>query len=150
MRIALVVFVFSSAIFSFAHGRPIPGLSPNSRDTLDSMDSVRIVKLDEPQYPTLGRQARIQGSVRLSARFLGCTLDPNSVRLVSGHPMLAPVAMRSVERSTIECGDRPNMQATIVYDFQIDSKCHDDKTTSRVIDNRVIVRACPANPPPLP
>ncbi len=125
-------------------------MPPGSRDTLDTEESVRIVKLAEPQYPPLARQARIQGSVRIAARLLACSLDPNSVRLISGHPMLAQVAITSVKHSTIECDNHENIDATIVYEFQLDAKCHDDKTTSRVIANHVLVRACAANLPPAP
>ena len=64
--------------------------------------------------------------------------------------MLSAAALRSVRQSTIECSGSPNSEAMLYYDFQLSPKCHDDKTTVRAIDTQVSVRACVANPPPLP
>lgn len=113
-------------------------------------NGVNWVRLSEPEYPVLARQAHIQGTVRIAIRFLGCSLDAGSVRVISGHPMLSAVALRSVQQSRIECSGPPNSEAMLYYDFQLSSKCHDDKTTVRAIDTQVSVRACVANPPPLP
>jgi TonB family protein len=50
-----------------------------------------------PVYPPLARQARIQGTVMLNAVIGkdGAILD---LKLVSGHPMLAPAAMEAVRQ----------------------------------------------------
>ncbi len=151
MKLVVLASVVFSAMLSLAQTRSSPGVPPPaSRDTLDTLESARIEKLSEPQYPLLARQARIQGSVRIALRLLGCSMDPNSVRLISGHPMLAQVALSSVRQSTIVCDNHENTDAVVVYDFSIDAKCHDDKTTSRVFSNRVAVRGCAASPPPAP
>src|SRR5438477_3079618 len=51
----------------------------------------------QPAYPPLARQARIQGSVVLQAEI---SKDGNiqDLRLISGHPMLAPSAIEAVKQ----------------------------------------------------
>ncbi|HXZ80928.1 MAG TPA: energy transducer TonB [Terriglobales bacterium] len=50
-----------------------------------------------PQYPPLARQARIQGQVVLQA-VIGKDGAIQNLRLVSGHPMLAPAAIDAVKQ----------------------------------------------------
>lgn len=50
-----------------------------------------------PSYPPLARQARIQGTVILQAE-ISKTGDIQNLRLVSGHPMLAPAAIEAVKQ----------------------------------------------------
>ncbi len=50
-----------------------------------------------PQYPPLARQARIQGSVILQA-VISKDGTIQNLRLVSGHPMLAPAAIDAVKQ----------------------------------------------------
>ena len=51
----------------------------------------------EPQYPTLARQARIQGSVVLGA-IISRDGFIERLHMVSGHPMLVPAAMTAVRQ----------------------------------------------------
>lgn len=51
----------------------------------------------KPNYPPLARQARIQGSVVLQA-VIGKDGSIQNLRLVSGHPMLAPSAIDAVKQ----------------------------------------------------
>ncbi len=50
----------------------------------------------KPAYPPLARQARIQGSVVLQAA-IGKDGSIQNLRLISGHPMLAPAAIEAVK-----------------------------------------------------
>ena len=50
-----------------------------------------------PIYPTLARQARIQGTVILKA-VISREGDVQDISLVSGHPMLAPAAIEAVKQ----------------------------------------------------
>jgi protein TonB len=51
----------------------------------------------QPAYPPLARQARIQGSVLLQALISkGGTIE--NLRVISGHPMLAPSAIEAVKQ----------------------------------------------------
>ena len=58
---------------------------------------VRLVRQVRPQYPPLARQARIQGTVKLSAVI---SKDGSIQKLVvmSGHPLLVPSAMAAVKK----------------------------------------------------
>ena len=56
-----------------------------------------LVKRVQPPYPPLARQARIQGSVVLQAE-ISKTGDIQNLRLISGHPMLAPAAIEAVKQ----------------------------------------------------
>src|SRR5207302_5386957 len=56
-----------------------------------------LVKRVQPPYPSLARQARIQGTVVLQAE-ISKTGDIQNLRLISGHPMLAPAAIEAVKQ----------------------------------------------------
>ncbi len=51
----------------------------------------------QPAYPPLARQARIQGSVLLQAE-ISKDGSIQNLRLISGHPMLAPAAIEAVKQ----------------------------------------------------
>jgi|ERR1700730_863700 protein TonB len=51
----------------------------------------------QPSYPPLARQARIQGSVLLQAE-ISKEGSIENLRLISGHPMLAPAAIEAVKQ----------------------------------------------------
>ena len=50
-----------------------------------------VLKRDAPQYPPLAKAARIGGTVVLEYK-IGGNGEPTELRLVSGHPLLAPGA----------------------------------------------------------
>jgi periplasmic protein TonB len=56
-----------------------------------------LVRKVQPNYPPLARQARIQGSVLLQAEISKEGTIEN-LRLISGHPMLAPAAIEAVKQ----------------------------------------------------
>src|SRR5882762_7807326 len=56
-----------------------------------------LVRRVQPPYPPLARQARIQGTVVLQAE-ISKTGDIQNLRLISGHPMLAPAAIEAVKQ----------------------------------------------------
>ena len=51
----------------------------------------------KPTYPPLARQARIQGMVVLQAA-IGKDGNIQNLKVVSGHPMLAPAALEAVKQ----------------------------------------------------
>jgi protein TonB len=51
----------------------------------------------KPSYPPLARQARIQGTVVLQA-VIGKDGNIQNLKVVSGHPMLAPAALEAVKQ----------------------------------------------------
>ncbi len=56
-----------------------------------------LIRKVQPAYPPLARQARIQGSVLLQAEISKEGTIQN-LRLISGHPMLAPAAIEAVKQ----------------------------------------------------
>jgi protein TonB len=56
-----------------------------------------LIRKVQPNYPPLARQARIQGSVLLQAEISKDGTIQN-LRLISGHPMLAPAAIEAVKQ----------------------------------------------------
>src|SRR6202521_2353844 len=56
-----------------------------------------LIRKIQPAYPPLARQARIQGSVLLQAEISKEGTIEN-LRLISGHPMLAPAAIEAVKQ----------------------------------------------------
>lgn len=56
-----------------------------------------LIKKVQPTYPPLARQARIQGTVMLQAEISKDGTIEN-LRLMSGHPMLAPAAIEAVKQ----------------------------------------------------
>ena len=56
-----------------------------------------LIKKVQPTYPPLARQARIQGKVLLQAEISKDGTIEN-LRLISGHPMLAPAAIEAVKQ----------------------------------------------------
>ena len=77
----------------------------------------------EPSYPTLARQARIQGVVVLKA-----IIDKNgsiqNLQLVSGHPMLAPAAIEAVKqwiyKPFLLNGQPAEVETTVTVRFQLE------------------------------
>jgi len=56
-----------------------------------------VLRRIQPNYPPLARQARIQGAVVLQAE-ISKGGDIQNLRLISGHPMLAPAAIEAVKQ----------------------------------------------------
>jgi hypothetical protein len=98
-----------------------------------------------PKYPPLAHQARILGTVVIEVRFKGCEIDPESPRVVSGHPMLSGAALEAVKRSTIRCGDFANSKATLSYEFAeyTPQGCDGGPQRVEVTGNSVWVRRAP-------
>ncbi len=59
--------------------------------------NAQLISRVEPVYPTLARQTRVQGRVELEATVARDGTVKN-VRVVSGHPLLAPAAVEAVKR----------------------------------------------------
>ena len=78
----------------------------------------------EPPYPTLARQARMQGEVILSA-VISATGEIENLELVSGHPMLVPAAIAAVRqwryKPYLLNGQPVEVETTITVIFQLSS-----------------------------
>ncbi|MEP6644486.1 MAG: energy transducer TonB, partial [Acidobacteriaceae bacterium] len=76
----------------------------------------------QPPYPPLARQARIQGSVTLQAE-ISKDGSIQNLRLISGHPMLAPSAIEAVKqwkyKPYILNGEPVEVETTITVNFTL-------------------------------
>jgi periplasmic protein TonB len=81
-----------------------------------------LIKRIQPTYPPLARQARIQGTVLLQAE-ISKTGDIQNLRLISGHPMLAPAAIEAVKqwkyRPYILNGEPVDVETQITVNFTL-------------------------------
>jgi periplasmic protein TonB len=84
------------------------GSSTNSMPTLSPLPAVRPIRIShmmegnlihrvQPDYPSLARQARIQGTVVLRA-IINREGRIENLQVVSGHPMLVPAAIDAVRQ----------------------------------------------------
>jgi protein TonB len=85
------------------------------------MQAFLVQKVD-PQYPAQAREARIQGRVVLSV-VVGKDGAVQDVKLVSGHPLLAPAAMNAVRqwhyKPYLLNGDAVEVQTPVTVDFRL-------------------------------
>jgi periplasmic protein TonB len=81
-----------------------------------------LVKKVQPAYPPLARQARIQGTVVLQAEISKDGTIEN-LRLISGHPMLAPAAIEAVKqwryRPYMLNGEPVAVETTVMVNFTL-------------------------------
>jgi TonB family protein len=71
--------------------------SPDAVNVDSKVMGGSLLKKVQPSYPPLARQARIQGTVVLSA-LINKSGDITDLTLISGHPMLAPAAIAAVSQ----------------------------------------------------
>jgi protein TonB len=64
---------------------------------ISHMSEGNLIRRVEPGYPALARSARIQGTVVLQA-VISKDGSIETLRLISGHPMLAPAAIEAVKQ----------------------------------------------------
>jgi periplasmic protein TonB len=60
-----------------------------------NVQAAKLIRRITPQYPVLALQTRVSGTVKLEA-VIGCDGKVQSLRLISGHPLLLEAAMRAV------------------------------------------------------
>jgi protein TonB len=81
-----------------------------------------ILRKIQPAYPPLARQARIQGPVVLQAE-IGKDGSITNLRLISGHPMLAPAAIEAIKqwkyKPYILNGEPVEVETTITFNFTL-------------------------------
>jgi len=81
-----------------------------------------IIRRIQPAYPPLARQARIQGPVVLQAE-IGKDGSIQNLRLISGHPMLAPAAIEAIKqwkyKPYILNGEPVEVETTITFNFTL-------------------------------
>lgn len=103
---------------------PLPRLAPppTIERTFKTSNMLQgsLIRRVEPVYPPLARNARIQGAVVLEA-VIGKDGAMENLRLISGHPMLAPAAIQAVSqwryKPYILNGDAIEVETQITVNF---------------------------------
>jgi len=62
-----------------------------------AVQKARLLRRVQPQYPALARQARIQGTVQLTAE-IAKDGSIQKLEVMSGHPLLVPAALQAVKQ----------------------------------------------------
>ncbi len=101
---------------------PQPEKKQSAPIRVGHLESSMALSRPSPAYPPLARQARIQGRVQLEAVIsTGGTIE--SLRVVSGHPMLVPAALDAVRRwryrPTLLNGEPVEVSTTIEVVFTL-------------------------------
>lgn len=99
-----------------------PAAAPQRVRVSQGISKGLLVLRVEPTYPVLARQARIQGSVILTA-----IIDKEGIiqnlQVVSGHPMLAPAAIEAVKqwryKPFLLNGQPVMIETTVTVNFQL-------------------------------
>jgi hypothetical protein len=83
-------------------------------------EGVALTELSRPSYPPLARQTRISGDVDLMLR-IRQDGSIESMAVISGHPLLAPTALASAQKSRYECKKCSETETSLrlVYTFQL-------------------------------
>ena len=76
---------------------PDPAVSNTPIQVGSAVQSAKLINRMMPVYPSLARQARIQGVVRLEA-VIGEDGAIRELRALSGHPLLVPAALSAVKQ----------------------------------------------------
>ncbi len=88
-----------------------------------AIQAVRLEHHENPEYPPLARQARVQGVVRFNA-LIGADGYIRDLTLTSGHPLLVPAAQQAVRRwkyqVTLLNGQPVEVITTIDIPFSLD------------------------------
>jgi TonB family protein len=114
-------FVFALAIVLCCVAPTLSAQMANGSDT--EQNRAVLSKLSPPVYPPLARQARIAGDVKLELRIRpDGSID--SVRVVSGHPMLGAAALDSAKTSHFECHNcsAEGSGYSLVYTFALSAR----------------------------
>jgi periplasmic protein TonB len=128
--------VVSSLLRTAAPEAPAPKESVPARSTIPGqipvrvrvgglVQAARLLAQAQPRYPVLAIQTRTSGTVLLAA-VIGRDGRIRELRLVSGHPLLAPAAIEAVRqwvyRPTLLNGDPVEVATEIAVTFNLSSR----------------------------
>lgn len=111
-------FLLASSLIVIGLAYAIAAQDTNStpRQVAPDVAQALLLRRVAPNYPPLARQARIQGTIVLDV-IVNKAGDVDHVKLVSGHPMLAPAAIDAVKqweyRPYEENGEPIEIQTTV-------------------------------------
>jgi len=84
------------------------------------VQAAKLINAPKPEYPTLAKVARVQGTVRLEA-IIGADGRVQNLQVISGHPMLVKAALDAVAlwlyQPTLLNGEPVEVQTEINVNF---------------------------------
>jgi periplasmic protein TonB len=118
--------VIGGVIGSLSHSLAVPKLyrapTPKRIRVSQGVTEGLLIRRIEPVYPVIAKEARIQGTVVLSA-IIAKDGTIKDLQLVSGHPMLAPAAIEAVKRWRYKpyllSGIPVEVETTITVNFRL-------------------------------
>lgn len=114
-------WVFLICVMSLATAQS----TPHGVRVLQPLGQGLILKKVDPVYPSLARQARIQGTVILKV-VINKSGDVETIQLFSGHPMLAPAAIDAVKqwkyKPYLLNGEPVEVETTVTVNFTLPEK----------------------------
>jgi len=114
--------------FSLAWGEDVKLLRMNP------MPESKILHKVQPSYPQDAADRHIQGAVKVSV-LIGADGHVENIRLVSGHPLLAPAALQAVRQWVFEPtqvqGNAVKVITQITIPFDLDARGNPVSTTRR-------------------
>jgi protein TonB len=101
---------------------PPPKAAPTRIRVGGNVQAANLIHQVKPSYPALAKQARIQGTVELSA-IIGKDGRVQDLKLVRGHPLLVQAAIQAVRdweyRPTLLNGEPVEVATTIDVNFTL-------------------------------
>ncbi len=117
--------VIGGIISSTANTAVVPKLAvviPKRIRISQGVTKGQLVRRVDPPYPSLARQARIQGEVVLTA-IISKDGSIQNLQVMSGHPMLVPAALEAVKmwryKPFLLSGEPVEVETTITVTFQL-------------------------------
>jgi protein TonB len=102
---------------------PKTALTPNRLAIEGQVELAKIIERVEPVYPSLARQTRVQGTVRLHA-IIAIDGSIEELEVISGHPLLIQPALDAVRRwryaPTVLNGQPVEVDTTIDVIFSLE------------------------------
>jgi protein TonB len=99
-----------------------PPQTPQRIQVSGSVQEAKLLEMVRPDYPPTAKTARIEGAVRLSA-IIDADGNIADLRVVEGHPLLAPAARAAVQRwryrPTVLNGKAVEVATEIVVNFRL-------------------------------
>jgi protein TonB len=77
--------------------KTIPTAATRQIHVSAGVQAAKLITQVKPLYPALARQARVEGTVRLTA-IIGRDGTIGNLQVISGHPLLTPAALEAVKQ----------------------------------------------------
>ncbi|HUO24606.1 MAG TPA: energy transducer TonB [Candidatus Aquilonibacter sp.] len=81
-------------------------------------DEPVLISASIPRYPPLARQARVQGTVKVTFTLGPRSAEPTNVQVVSGHKMLGPAAIENIKTWRFENGYNVERKYETTFDYR--------------------------------